>query len=167
MLTNTKNELELIGHLMRRAAFGVRTEELEALASTGYDAVVDDLLHPENNERPEEDLLERYHVQNSDEEQPHWTADQWMFRMVNSARPLEEKIALMWHGIFAVGYIKVLNNPMMKTYVLMMRDHGLGNFGDILKRLSRDPAMLYWLDQQMNHGEAVNENYGREKKSSC
>ena len=162
MLTNTKNELELIGHLMRRAAFGVRTEELEALASTGYDAVVDDLLHPENNERPEEDLLERYHVQNSDEEQPHWTADQWMFRMVNSARPLEEKIALMWHGIFAVGYIKVLNNPMMKTYVLMMRDHGLGNFGDILKKLSRDPAMLYWLDQQMNHGEAVNENYGRE-----
>ena len=43
MLTNTKNELELIGHLMRRAAFGVRTEELEALASTGYDAVVDDI----------------------------------------------------------------------------------------------------------------------------
>jgi len=44
----------------------------------------------------------------------------------------------------------------------MLRDHGLGNYRNLLQRLSRDPAMIYWLDQQMNHGTAVNENYGRE-----
>jgi len=43
-----------------------------------------------------------------------------------------------------------------------LRDMALDNFADILKRLSRDPAMLFWLDQQMNHGTAVNENWGRE-----
>ena len=54
------------------------------------------------------------------------------------------------------------NGPMMNRHYSMLRDYGLGNFGTLLQQLSRDPAMIYWLDQQNNHGDAVNENYGRE-----
>jgi uncharacterized protein (DUF1800 family) len=135
---------------------------MESLAARGYDATVDDLLHPERFPRLEEDLLERFHSEHADEEAPPWTAMRWMYRMINSQRPLEEKMALMWHGVFATGYAKVVNNPMLRLQVEMMRDNGLGNFRTLLQKLSRDPAMIYWLDQQMNHGVAVNENYGRE-----
>ena len=85
-----------------------------------------------------------------------------MYRMVSSPRPLEEKLALMWHGVLAVGVSKVGNNPMMRSYYEVMRDYGIGKFDVLLKQISRNPAMLYWLDQQTNHGDAVNENYGRE-----
>ena len=163
MMTSTvSSDVGLMGHLMRRAAFGAQAEELEELAERGYDTVVDELLYPERIPRPDEDLLERYHVEHSDEEQAKWTGARWMFRMVNSPRPLEEKLALMWHDVFAAGFSKVINNPMMRSYYEMLRDHGLGNFGDLLKQLSRNPTMIYWLDQQMNHADAVNENYGRE-----
>jgi uncharacterized protein (DUF1800 family) len=162
MTTAVSGDVGLMGHLMRRAAFGAQAAELEVLAARGYDSVVDDLLHPERTPRPDEDLLERYHVEHSDEEQGKWTGARWMFRMVNSPRPLEEKLALMWHDVFAAGFSKVVNNPMMRSYYEMLRDHGLGNFGDMLKQLSRNPSMIYYLDQQMNHADAVNENYGRE-----
>ena len=55
------DDVALMGHLMRRAAFGAPAAELEALAERGYEAVVDDLLHPERFERLEEDLFDRYH----------------------------------------------------------------------------------------------------------
>ena len=151
-----------MGHLMRRAGFGAPAAELEVRAARGYDAVVDDLLEPDRVPRLDEDLLERYHVEHADEESPKWSGARWMFRMIGSPRPLEEKMALMWHDVFATGYAKVLNNRMMRTHYEMLRDHGLGNFGDLLKRLSRNPSMIYWLDQQQNHATAVNENYGRE-----
>ena len=162
MTTLVAADVGLIGHLIRRAGFGSPAAELEVLAARGYDSIVEELLHPERTPRPAEDLLERYHVEHADEESPAWTAARWMFRMINSPRPLEEKMALMWHGLFATGYAKVLNNPMMRTHYEMLRDHGLGNFADLLKHLSRNPAMIYWLDQQQNHATAVNENYGRE-----
>ena len=162
MVIKNSIDVKLMGHLMRRAAFGAHALELEELAEKGYDAVVDELLHPERIPRPDEDLLERYHVEHSDEEQNKWTAARWMYRMVSSPRPLEEKLALMWHGVLAVGVSKVGNNPMMRSYYEVMRDYGIGKFDVLLKQISRNPAMLYWLDQQMNHGDAVNENYGRE-----
>ena len=162
MTTSVAADVGLIGHLIRRAGFGSPAAELEVLAARGYDSIVEELLHPERTPRPSEDLLERYHVEHADEESPTWTAARWMFRMINSPRPLEEKMALMWHGVFATGYAKVLNNPMMRTHYEMLRDHGLGGFADLLKHLSRNPAMIYWLDQQQNHATAVNENYGRE-----
>ena len=69
---------------------------------------------------------------------------------------------LMWHGVFATGSAKVTNGPMMSQHYEMLREFAVDNFAEILKRLSRDPAMLFWLDQQTNHAIAVNENWGRE-----
>ena len=154
--------LGLIGHLMRRAAFGAPASELAPYSDKGYEAAVDDLINVERFPRLEEDLLERYYIQHADEESGAWTAARWMYRMINSQRPLEEKTALMWHGVFATGRSKVANSPMMRSHYEMLRDYGLGNFRDLLVALSKDPAMIYWLDQQMNHGDAPNENFGRE-----
>lgn len=162
MAIAASTDLGLIGHLMRRAAFGAPLAELEALASKGYDATVDDLLHPERHPRLEEDLLERYHTEHAGDLSYQWTSSRWLYRMINSPRPLEEKVALMWHGIFATGAAKVINPPSMNSHYEMLRDHGLGNFRVLLQQLSRDPGMVFWLDQQTNHATAVNENYGRE-----
>ena len=156
------DDVALMGHLMRRAAFGASAAELEALAKRGYEAVVDDLLHPERFERPVEDLFERYHFDMVHFRSGEMTAARWFYRMVNSLRPLEEKAALMWHGIFATGSAKVTINTWMASQIDMFRDYGLGNFRDLLVNLSRDPAMIYWLDNHTNHADAPNENYGRE-----
>ena len=156
------NDIALLGHLIRRAAFGASASRLESLQTMSYEQVVDELINVQKYPRLEEDLLERYHIQHADEENTRWSAARWMYRMINSERPLEEKTALMWHGVFATGYAKVTNNPMMRTHYEMLRNQGLGSFRDLLVALSRDPAMIYWLDQQMNHSEARNENFGRE-----
>lgn len=152
----------IIAHLFRRAGFGAAPAEIDAATVVGYEATVDDLLYPEGHERPQEDLLERFHSEHCDEESPRWSALKWVYRMINSDRPLEEKMALMWHGVFATGWAKVTNGQMMSRQYEMFRDSGLSGFGMLLQKLSRDPAMIYWLDQHTNHADAVNENYGRE-----
>jgi len=162
VLLNQKTDVELVGHLMRRAAFGEPIDRLEEKASSAYEVLVDDLINVDKFPRLNEDLLERHNIQHADEESRQWTRARWIYRMINSERPLEEKVALMWHDVFATGDSKVGNNPMMRTHYEMLRDYGLGNFRNLLLALAKDPAMIYWLDQQMNHAEAPNENFGRE-----
>ena len=163
-MTLTKNitAIELIGHLMRRAGFGETTPKLEKMCFQSYDSIVEDLINVQQFPRPEEDLLERHNLQHADEESRQWTKARWIYRMINTQRPLEEKVALMWHGVFATGDSKVGNNPMMRSHYELLREHGLGSFEELLIRLAKDPAMIYWLDQQMNHADALNENFGRE-----
>lgn len=154
--------IELVAHLLRRAAFGEPASKLEARLSKSYKTIVEDLIDIGNYPRLEEDLLERHNLQHADEEVNYWTKARWIYRMINSPRPLEEKVALMWHGVFATGTSKVTNNPMIRTHYEMLRDKGLGNFRDLLVALAKDPAMIFWLDNQMNHADAPNENFGRE-----
>ena len=160
MTTVTATDIALVGHLMRRAGFALPAHELEQLAEKSYEALVDDLVDFEKFDPVEMHLLERYHSEYADGE--GWTPLLIMYRMVNSKRPLQEKMALMWHGVFATGSAKVTNGPMMLRHYEMLREFAVDNFSEILKRLSRDPAMLFWLDQQTNHATAVNENWGRE-----
>ena len=162
MATRAATDVGLMGHLMRRAGFGASASEIERLAEIGYDAVVDELLAIEEKPRPAEDLLERYQQEHADEESVQWFAKRWIYRMINSERPLEEKMTLMWHGRFATGRAKVNNSPMMSDHLEMLRDNCLGNFKTLLWELSHSPAMIWWLDQQTNHSDAVNENFGRE-----
>ena len=86
----------------------------------------------------------------------------WMYRIINSQRPLEEKMALFWHGLFATAYGKLNHAKAVVNQTHTFRRHGLGKFADILVELSRDPAMIFWLDNKDNHRDAPNENYGRE-----
>ena len=86
----------------------------------------------------------------------------WIYRMVNTPRPLEEKIALFWHHVFATANYKCEHPPSMIHQINMFRRVGLSDLRTILTQLSKDPAMIYWLDNNENHKGEPNENYGRE-----
>ena len=64
---------------------------------------------------------------------------------------MEEKIALFWHQLFATGNSKVDNPPELTQQIKMFRQHGLGRFPDLLIELAKNPAMIYWLDNNGNH----------------
>jgi uncharacterized protein (DUF1800 family) len=85
-----------------------------------------------------------------------------MYNMITTKRPLEEKVALFWHQVFATGNSKVDNCDQMLEQLVMFRKYGMGNYREMLVELSKNPAMLYWLDNNENHRDAVNENWGRE-----
>ena len=86
----------------------------------------------------------------------------WMYRMANSKFPFEEKIALFWHRVFATGQNKLIQGKVMTTQIEMLRKFGEGSFEKLLIELSKNPAMIMWLDNQDNHKDNINENYGRE-----
>lgn len=154
----SENELAQVAHLLRRAGFGATRAELEAYAAKGYAAAVEDLLHPERFPEIDEDLLKRYF----DGEGLNVAAGSWFYRMINSRRPLQEKMALFWHHVFATAWYKSEHVPSMADQIALFRRVGLDNLKTILIELSKDPAMIYWLDNNENLNGEPNENYGRE-----
>tara|TARA_B100001123_G_scaffold50219_1_gene51787 strand:- start:5204 stop:6601 length:1398 start_codon:yes stop_codon:yes gene_type:complete len=156
----SETDLSLVAHLMRRAGFGSTRSELETLGQKPYEDIVEDLLFPERSPGIERDLLDRYLAE------PHAAMPVhigiWIYRMINSKRPLEEKIALFWHHVFATGFSKVMHPMSNANQVEMFRSVGLSKLDEILLALSKDPAMIFWLDNSENHGDEINENYGRE-----
>ena len=159
----TKQDLPLVAHLMRRAGFGASWPEIERLAKQGYERTVEELLYPEDKPPVDEFLLYRYHptTEIPGGNVAHGQAN-YLFHMINTPRPLEEKMALFWHHVFATGNSKVDNCNHLMDQIQMFRDYGLGNYREMLVRLAKDPAMIYWLDNQDNHKYAPNENWGRE-----
>ena len=156
------NETALMAHLLRRAGFGASGEELERYVAQGYEATVEELLHPERAAQLDEDVIRRYHVDQNVLTTPLSCQTYWLYRMINSPRPLEEKIALFWHGLFATAYFKLDHPKEIINQTNTFRRHGLGPFHNMLVELSKDPAMIFWLDNKDNHKAAPNENYGRE-----
>ena len=159
---NAVNATALMAHLFRRAGFGATRDELGGYVSQGYAAVVEELLHTERQPELEEDIVRRYNMdQNSlmliESSQAHW-----IYRIINTRRPLEEKMALFWHGLFATAYGKLNHAKAVVNQTNTFRRCGLGHFRTLLLELSRDPAMIFWLDNKDNHKGAPNENYGRE-----
>ena len=155
-------DIALMAHLMPRAGFGATYEELEARAAKGYEATVEELLHPDTQPAIERDVLMRY--------QPQWVSqaglegqqEEWTFRMINTKRPLEEKIALFWHQIFVTGHAKCEYPRQQQIEFDMFRTMGMANFEHLLMGLATDPAMVFYLDNCMSHKDAINENWGRE-----
>ena len=155
-------DIALMAHLLRRAGFGATRDELEAYAAKGYEATVEELLHPGDPQNMPDDIIRRYHPDQGEMRDLYGSAAYWLYRMVSTRCPLEEKIALFWHGLFATGYSKLNQARSLLNQIDAFRRHGLGNFGNILVELSKDPAMIIWLDNNDNHKGAINENYGRE-----
>lgn len=156
------SDLLALAHLLRRAGFTANRQELERYQNQGYESSVEKLLNPINTEYLPDDIIRRYHVDQSELRELFGAAAYWMYRMITTSSPLEEKIALFWHGLFATGYSKLNQARSLLNQIDMFRLHGLGKFDEILVQLSKDPAMLVWLDNQDNHKGAINENYGRE-----
>ena len=155
-------DISLMAHLMRRAGFGATRDELEAALAKGYEATVEELLHPGDPEDLPQDVIRRYHTEQAELRLSDGAAANWMYRMITTKNPLEEKLALFWHSLFATGYVKLNQANALLNQIEMFRRYGLGNYASLLVELSKDPAMIIWLDNNDNHREAINENYGRE-----
>ncbi len=157
-----------MAHLLRRAAFGARPDEINSFLRKGFEATVDELVNYENvAEDPtipaqpttrgggfNIELLDIPNVM-------AW----WYTIMLKTRRPLRERMTLFWHDHFATGISKV-NAPNGLKYLywqnLTERQHATGDFRALLKAINRDPAMLWWLDNYLNVRGSPNENYARE-----
>jgi len=156
-------DIALMAHLIRRAGFGATRDEIEAYVAKGYETVVEELLDTDVEPATDRFTMMRF--------QPQFYKPgtiqgmggaEWVHNMVNTKRPLEEKMALFWHGLFAAGVSKVDHYDEVMTMVYKFRKYGLGDYRELLLQMARDPSMIYWLDNCENHADAVNENWGRE-----
>lgn len=153
--------IDPIAHLYRRAGFGPSRDDLIEGRRRGYDATRDALLAGVNEPDLTEELIEPYtrDYNFSDiEDVRMW----WYLRMIHNPSPLREKMTLFWHGHFATAVSKVEKANLMRKQNQLFRAKGLGSFRDLLLDVSRDPAMLIWLDSNSNKKGNPNENYARE-----
>jgi uncharacterized protein (DUF1800 family) len=170
-------------HLLERAGFGGPPEEISRLGAMGLYAAVDYLVDYQQHPAPamtfeprlpnrplayEPNLTNEQWQQiiqlkrrNERVQQPalrQW----WLRRMVETARPLEEKLALFWHDHFAVNYREFFFTHLVYFQNELFRRHAAGNFGTLLHGIVHDPAMIRYLDNHRNFKGSGNENLGRE-----
>src|SRR6266853_1980801 len=132
-----QEDIALMAHLMRRAGFGAGRDEIEARAAKGYEATVEDLLHPETQPPVDAYTLLRYQPASLlPGGQPPMGNLNWMFYLVNTKRPLEEKTALFWHHVFATGNSKVDNYDQLLVQIDIFRKRGLGNYRSLLLEMA-------------------------------
>ena len=154
-----KSDRAQVAHIMRRAGFGATPTELDELtAGKTYGEIVDDLVNPERLPEVDPLYLDLYF----DGQTQSTYVGKWLYRMVNTERPLEEKMALFFHHIFPVSHGKSEHDPSIGVYIDMLRGVSLTDFKTILLDLAKDPAMIFWLDNNENHKDEINENWGRE-----
>ena len=126
------SELELIAHLMRRAGFGATRDQLDAYAAEGYEATVEALINPGEEQRMGDDLIRRFQPELSGMLNQNSSGPNWLFRMGTSTSPLQEKMALFWHGIFATGYPKVIHGKALSDQIRMFRRYGMASYRKLL-----------------------------------
>lgn len=176
-----------VDHLLRRAGFGATPAELAALADLSEPVLIDRLVDYEFSPDDVDSKIGQsgyagvttrggaFSPNSSIED----SRQRWLFRMVHSARPLQEKMALFWHNHFATAYSKVSGTVGAGQGARLMagkpgevtgppgqyelfRQYALGNFRDLLVAVAKDPAMLVWLDGRTNTRRQPQENFGRE-----
>ena len=155
-------DIELMAHLMRRAGFGADYAEIERRAAVGYEATVEELLSPMDQPDLDRHILDRYFVDWREMNALEVNQAYLTYRMINTQRPLQEKMTLFWHGILCTGNSKCEHGRQVQAQLDLFRALGMGSLRDLLLELSRDPAMVFYLDNCMSHKDAINENFGRE-----
>lgn len=149
-------------HVLRRLQFGYTPEELERAVAAGRAATLDHLLNPQP-ETPEfvevDAVLRKTAVATGNlSDLQIWC----LYRMAHSANPLAEKLTLLWHNHFATSQEKVRSVALMLRQNELLRSGAPGPFAELLHGISRDPAMLVWLDGEANRRRHPNENFARE-----
>ncbi len=153
-------ERSRVAHLLRRAGFGSSEAELDEYTALGYSATLERLLNYEQvDDSAAEQQLAGIQVDRRNVEGARFA---WLMRMLLTRRPLQEKMALFWHNHFATSATKVRAADLMLQQIQLFRDNALGNFETLLQQVTRDPAMLIWLDNNENRKGRPNENYARE-----
>ncbi|MBU6174032.1 MAG: DUF1800 family protein, partial [Planctomycetes bacterium] len=150
--------------VLRRAGFGGPKKQIDASLNLIPEELVDRLLVPDNPNAYQEFEDESQTLSKSilaSGSMPKLVA-WWLHRMLKSPTPLVEKITLFWHGHFATGADKVQDVELMWLQNQTLRNHALGYFRDMVQSISKDPAMLIYLDSVSNRKAHPNENYARE-----
>src|SRR6478735_2283320 len=181
---------EDLEHLLRRAGFGAPESDVNAFARLGllsFSTAVAHLVAYEAQPDDVDDLIGQVGYVGvtaqgavSPAANINDARQRWLFRMVHSRRPLQEKMALFWHNHFATAYTKIAGaagateaarmlaakpaeDPgAVKGQLELLREHALGNFRDLLVAVARNPAMLFWLDGRSNVRAHPQENFARE-----
>ncbi|HEY1191298.1 MAG TPA: DUF1800 domain-containing protein [Gemmata sp.] len=150
-------------HLYRRAAFGASGAELAQAVTSGHAATLDLLLEGQPKSA---DLVATLNdvgrVAATRDAAGNELRGWWLYCMLQGGHPLREKLTLFWHNHFATSIAKVQNTKLMFSQNATFRAHALGKFGPLLHAITRDPAMLLWLDSNTNVKGKPNENYARE-----
>lgn len=151
-----------IMHLLRRAGFGPSAADLDVYLGLGVSGAIDRLINFSAVANNVDQRLASYNFQfNNRADLIRW----WLARMTLTQRPLEEKMTLFWHGVLTSSFAKIgksANLPLMIQQNTLLRTHAMGRFDDLIRAISTDPAMLFWLDGRFNAGARPNENYSRE-----
>jgi uncharacterized protein (DUF1800 family) len=143
-----------LGHLVRRAGFG-HGAGTEALDGLSYEDAVERLLAGLGAVAPAD-------PPGFDAYEPGVIQAAWMARLLAGTAPLAERLTLFWHGHFATSQAKVADGALMWRQNLLFRTQGGGRFADLVLAVSRDVAMVRWLDGNSNRKGHPNENYARE-----
>lgn len=151
-----------VGHLFRRAAFGASQVRIEQGLQQLPEQIVDRLLAGGEDLPEFEAGMERLLPGVVESNNAAQAQALWMHRLLASPHPLQERMTLFWHDHFATSNAKVNRVPLMVRQIETLRRHSLGHFGDMLQAMTRDPAMLIWLDSNTNRKGSPNENYARE-----
>lgn len=150
------SERDLVAHLLRRAGFGAFPDAYDHFARQGFAATLAWLL---DDQRPEDPALAELDYDLSTiAGLKRW----WLHRMLLTHQPLREKMVLFWHGHFATANRKVGSPSAMARQLELLRTHALGDFRELVRGVTYDPAMMRWLDIAGSHRRAPNENYARE-----
>ena len=154
-----------IAHLMRRFALGATESDLDRLEPIGVEGTIEFLLN-ENNIDEAFPISPWEFCQETDKTEIYLDgyrfSSWWALRLLMSHRPAEQKLTFFWHNHFAVSGEKVEFGPMLLTYLETLRSHAFGDFSSLLKAISRDPAMLHYLDGDTSVRDHPNENFARE-----
>jgi uncharacterized protein (DUF1800 family) len=177
----------VIEHLLRRAGFGASDEEIADYVDLGFTGTVRQLLNYETQPDDVDALIGKpgyASITARGEFLPRTVINdarqRWLFRLIHSRRPLQEKMTLFWHNHFATAYSKIAGalgaeegarymaakpseDPnQVKGQIELFREMALGNFRDLLIAVARDTAMLVWLDGRTNVRNRPQENFARE-----
>lgn len=154
-----------IAHLYRRAAFSPSWQDVTKALQTGLEATLTRLLHAGPGLEEFDELVDestRGLASNSRNASLSEYQAVWLYRMLHTPHPLGERLTLFWHNHFATSIAKVRQPALMQQQNALLRRYALGSFRTLLLEMSRDPAMLLWLDSNSNVKGKPNENFARE-----
>ena len=151
---------KLAAHLLRRSGFGATIQQIEAARTQGLGKTVEQLFQVNDSAIENEMVKAGRLVTGGTDSNP--LAAWWILRMIKTPQPFLEKMTLFWHGHFATGADKVNDSRAMFRQNQLLRKHALGKYETFVKDISRDVAMLIYLDSEENRKTRPNENYARE-----
>jgi uncharacterized protein (DUF1800 family) len=150
-----------IAHLLRRTGFAATPQQIAQYSALGIEGAVDAIMTWDTSKDPGLDYANSAGLDLSKlADAQRW----WLLRMMYTDRPFQEKMTLFWHGVLTSAVYKVgtryLNTMIAQNEFL--RANALGKMETLLKGISRDPAMMVWLDLQTSTKAHPNENFARE-----